>query len=140
MAAPKDSFSAITQRATERYQEITGETLNVGFLTKIQNVEDLTREIDERNTKFRDFREKRGAIFDALQAALIPVERFSSLAAGGAARAFPPSSLIFGAVTNLMGALKVETIFPFSTRNGWSMCRRGVSPLKTTMIGLHHPA
>jgi hypothetical protein len=138
MVARKDSFSAITQRAIQRYQEITDETLDVEFLTKIQNVEDLTREINERNTKFRDFREKRGAIFDALQAALLPVEQFGSLAARGAALAFPPSSLIFGAVTNLMGAakgvsasydaiedlmgsLKVEATFRFSTRSGRRM-------------------
>lgn len=101
-----DQSSAICEKAIRKYHEITGETLGVDFLTKIRSVSDLTKEIDERNSAFREFREKRGAIFDVLEAALIPVQLFGNLAAGGASMVFPPSSLVFGAVMHLVGAAK----------------------------------
>ncbi|KAF7128696.1 hypothetical protein CNMCM5793_003547 [Aspergillus hiratsukae] len=105
MAAPTDQFPAIYEKAMRKYREITEETLEADFL-RIRNVEDLTKEIDERNRAFRDFREKRGAIFNVLESALIPVQLFGNLAAGGASMVFPPSSLVFGAVLHLMGAAK----------------------------------
>jgi hypothetical protein len=106
MVAPTDQFPAIYEKAIRKYREITEETLEVEFLTKIRNVKDLTKEIDERNRAFREFREKRGAIFDVLESALIPVQLFGNLAAGGASMIFPPSSLVFGAVLHLMDAAK----------------------------------
>ncbi|KAE8149863.1 hypothetical protein BDV25DRAFT_140381 [Aspergillus avenaceus] len=106
MAAPQSQIPAIYERVIKKYQEITDEPFDVQFLVKIQNAEDLTKEIDARNISFREFREKRGAIFDALKAAMILVQLFGDLAAGGASMVFPPSSLVFGAVTYLMGAAK----------------------------------
>ncbi|KAJ5598042.1 NACHT and TPR domain protein [Penicillium hordei] len=107
MVAPTDQSSAICNKAIRKYYEITGETLAVDFLTNIRSVSDLTKEIDEKNIAFREFREKREAIFDVLEAALIPVQLFSNLAVGEAASmVFPPSSLIFGAVMHLVGAAK----------------------------------
>ncbi|KAE8376136.1 hypothetical protein BDV26DRAFT_294367 [Aspergillus bertholletiae] len=106
MTVAKNQIPAIYERAIQKYQEITDEPLDVQFLVKIQNVDDLTKEIDARNNSFREFREKRGAIFDALNAAMVPVELFGNLAAGGASMVFPPTSLVFGAVTYLMGAAK----------------------------------
>ncbi|KAL4879917.1 NACHT and TPR domain protein [Aspergillus karnatakaensis] len=106
MGGTKDQIPAIYARAIKKYQEITDETLDVDFLRKLQNVDDLTKEIDARNQQFGEFREKRGVIFDVMKAALIPVQLFGDLAAGGASMVFPPSSLIFGAVTYLMGAAK----------------------------------
>ncbi|CAG8016084.1 unnamed protein product [Penicillium nalgiovense] len=105
MVAQKDQSSAICEKAIRKYHEITGETLGVDFL-KVQNVNDLTKEIEQRNNTFREFREKRGAIFDVLESALVPVQLFSNLAAGGASMAFPPSSLVFGAVMHLVDAAK----------------------------------
>lgn len=106
MTVPKNQIPAIYERAIKKYQEITDEPFDVQFLAKIRNVEDLTKEIDARNNSFREFREKRGAMFDVLNAAMIPVQLFGDLAAGGASMVFPPSSLVFGAVTYLMGAAK----------------------------------
>ncbi|KAL2819256.1 hypothetical protein BDW59DRAFT_165118 [Aspergillus cavernicola] len=48
----------------------------------------------------------RGVIFDALKTALIPVQLFGNLAAGGASMGLPPSSMGFGAVTYLLNAAK----------------------------------
>lgn len=107
MVAPTDQSSAICEKAIRKYHGITGETLAVDFLTNIQTVSDLTKEIDEKNIAFSEFREKRGAIFDALEAALIPVQLFTNLAAGEAvSMVFPPSRLVFGAVMHLVGAAK----------------------------------
>ncbi|KAB8238058.1 NACHT and TPR domain protein [Aspergillus alliaceus] len=106
MAILESQIPAIYERAIKKYQEITDEPLDVQFLAKIQNVKDLTKEIDARNNNFREFREKRGAIYDVLNAAMFPVQLFGDLAAGGASMVFPPSSLVFGAVTYLMGAAK----------------------------------
>jgi hypothetical protein len=105
MVAHKDQSSAICEKAIRKYHEITGETLGVDFL-KIQNVSDLTQEIEQSNNTFREFRERRGAIFDVLESALVPVQLFTNLAAGGASMAFPPSSLVFGAVMHLVDAAK----------------------------------
>lgn len=106
MTVSKNQIPAIYERAIKKYQEITDEPFDVQFLANIQNVEDLTKEIDARNNSFHEFREKRGAIFEVLNAAMIPVQLFGNLAAGGASMVFPPSSLVFGAVTYLMGAAK----------------------------------
>ncbi|KAL4931965.1 NACHT and TPR domain protein [Aspergillus undulatus] len=106
MAGPKDQIPAIYARALKKYQEITDETLDVGFLSRLQNVDDLMKEIDARNTQFGEFREKRRVLFDVLKSALIPIQLFGDLAAGGASMVFPPSSLVFGAVTYLMSAAR----------------------------------
>jgi hypothetical protein len=136
MANPKNQIPAIYARAINKYQDITDDTLDVEFLAKLQNVDDLTREIDARNTKFGEFREKRGGIFEALKTALIPVQLFGDLAAGGASMFLPPSSLVFGAVTylvnaakgvsasydaiqDLMGTLKVRDPRSFDASAGW---------------------
>ncbi|KAJ6009081.1 hypothetical protein N7522_004097 [Penicillium canescens] len=106
MVAPTDQSSAIYEKAIRKYHEITGETFEGDLLTKLRSVSDLTKEIDERNNAFREFRENRSALFDVLEAALIPVQLFGNLAAGGASMVFPPSSLVFGAVMHLVGAAK----------------------------------
>ncbi|KAL6234540.1 hypothetical protein BDW75DRAFT_241045 [Aspergillus navahoensis] len=106
MVAPADRFLAIYEKASRRYHEITGEALEDQFLTKICSVGNLMKEIDEQNRAFREFRERRQEIFDALEAALIPVQFFGDLAARGASIVVPPSSLVFGAVLHLVGAAK----------------------------------
>ncbi|RHZ57984.1 NACHT and TPR domain protein [Aspergillus thermomutatus] len=106
MTVQNYQIPAIYARAIEKYKEITKEDLDVAFVQKLQSVDDLAKEIDERNKSFSEYRHKRGAIFDAMQAALIPVQLFGNMAAGGASMVFPPSSLVFGAVTYLMTAAK----------------------------------
>ncbi|KAL4944137.1 hypothetical protein BDV06DRAFT_220606 [Aspergillus oleicola] len=85
---------------------VAGMTLDVETLKKLQNVDDLTNEIDARNKNFAEFRQKRSYIFDAMKTALIPIQLFGDLTTGAAAIAFPPTSLVFRAVTYLMSAAK----------------------------------
>ncbi|KAL4958739.1 NACHT and TPR domain protein [Aspergillus stella-maris] len=105
MASP-NQIPAIYARSIDKYQQITDQALDVEFLKKLQNVDDLTNEIDARNKNFAEFRQKRSYIFDAMKAALIPIQLFGDLTAGAASMAFPPTSLVFGAVTYLMTAAK----------------------------------
>jgi hypothetical protein len=129
MTSPKNQIPAIYGQAIKRYREITDDTLDAEFLEKIQNVDDLTKEIDTRNAKFSEFREKRGGLFDVLKTALIPVELFGNLAAGGASMAFPPSSLVFGAVTYLISAAK-----------GVSASYNAIQDLMVTLkVCIYHP-
>ncbi|KAL4739869.1 NACHT and TPR domain protein [Aspergillus similis] len=106
MVAPTDRFLAIYDKASRRYHEITGEPLEVESLTEISSVSNLMKVIDEQNRAFREFRAKRQDVFDALNAALIPVQLLGDFAAGAATAAVPPSCLVFGAVLHLVGAAK----------------------------------
>jgi hypothetical protein len=93
-------------RALAKYHEITDEPLNLDFVAKLRNVDDLTAEIDARNTEFSQFREKRGNLFHAMKSALGPVQQFGDFASNAASAAFPPACLVFGAATSLIGAAK----------------------------------
>jgi len=48
-------------------------------------------------------------LFNVLEGAMKPVEMVGNLAASASSMAFPPSSLVFGAVTYLMNAAKGVT-------------------------------
>lgn len=96
----------IWQQAITRYEEITKKKLDDPALKDVTTVDGLLRAIDNENNVFSDFREKRHGIFTALTIAMRPVEVVGDLAAGGVSMAFPPSSLVFGAVQFLMSAAK----------------------------------
>ena len=52
MTGPKNQIPAIYGRAIKKYREITDDTLEVDFLEKFRNSDDLMNEIDARNAKF----------------------------------------------------------------------------------------
>ncbi|RYP54147.1 hypothetical protein DL769_010400 [Monosporascus sp. CRB-8-3] len=104
MTVQNSQIPAIYTRAINKYREITKEDLDVALLQKLQTVDDLGKEINERNESFSEYRNKRRGIFDVMKAALGPVQLFGGLAAEGASMVFAPSSLVFGAVTHLMAA------------------------------------
>jgi hypothetical protein len=104
MALAEGQLPCIYQSAVSRYQEITHEKLDWNILQGMRTVDELVQEIDTQNNAFREFREKRSKLFDSMRFALYPIETFSNMAAGAASFTFPPSSLVFGAVTYLTGA------------------------------------
>ncbi|KAL4916393.1 NACHT and TPR domain protein [Aspergillus aurantiobrunneus] len=104
MAQPRFEIPAIHEKAIRKYREITNNTIDVAGLSGIHSVEDLSAEIDRQNKEFLNFRERRGTLFHALGSALAPVQIFDSLAAGPTSTFFPPSILVFGAVTHLLRA------------------------------------
>lgn len=70
------------------------------------SIRDLETSLEAQNNKFADFRKKRGVVFDTLNGACKPIELLGNIAAGGAAMAFPPTTLCFGAITYLINAAK----------------------------------
>jgi fungal STAND N-terminal Goodbye domain len=99
----------IYAQAISRYREITKSDLDVAFFGRLRSVDDLTKEVDARNQTFAEFRSKRHIIFQTLSIAMKPIELVGNLAAGGASMAFPPSSLVFGAVSYLIDAAKGQS-------------------------------
>jgi hypothetical protein len=102
----RDQISSIYERAIAQYDEITKTKLEEATSTGLTTLGDLEKAIDSNQNDFSAFREKRHKIFSVLSASLRPVEQVGGLAASGASLAFPPSSLVFGAVTLLLGAAK----------------------------------
>lgn len=106
MASYTNQIPTIYAQAITSYKEITKNDLEVAILSRVRNVDDLTREVDAQNQNFSGFREKRHILFESLSIAMKPIELVSNLAAGGASMAFPPSSLVFGAVSYLVNAAR----------------------------------
>ena len=75
-------------------------------LAKLRSVDDLMQYLNSEDSAFRAYRETNHKLFRILSEALKPIELVGDLAAGGAATAFPPSSLVFGAVTYVIKAAK----------------------------------
>jgi fungal STAND N-terminal Goodbye domain len=106
MSGRKSQIPAIYGTAIRRFEEITGKKLDDPDLLRIATVDGLMKEVDKRNDKFSKFRDKRHTFFNVLEGAMKPIELVGNLAAGAASMAFPPSSLVFGAATYLIGAAK----------------------------------
>ncbi|KAF2794942.1 NACHT and TPR domain protein [Melanomma pulvis-pyrius CBS 109.77] len=96
----------IYKAAIRRYEEITKTKLDDPSIARLATLDDLTKAIEAKNKEFTAFRAKRHGIFAALSVAMRPIELVGDLAAGGASMAFPPSSLVFGAVSSLINAAK----------------------------------
>lgn len=94
---------SIWKTALGRYKDLTGKDLDNPTVSGIRSTDTLMRAIESQNQIFSDFRQKRHGLFRVLSQALKPVELFGALA-GGASSAFPPASLVFGAVTYLISA------------------------------------
>lgn len=105
----RDQIPTIYKEAIRRYEEITKKKLDDPAVLKLTSVDDLLEEVDQQNDKFSDFRETRHLLFIVLQGAMTPIELVGNLAATAASTAFPPSSLVFGAVTYLINAAKGVT-------------------------------
>src|SRR5215469_9251185 len=107
MSNHDNQIPVIYDQAIKRYKKITNKELNdVEFLKKIRNVEDLIKEVDERNKAFANFRKKRQIFFEVLRGAMKPLELVGNIAAAGACTLFPPSSFVFGAAILLINAAK----------------------------------
>jgi hypothetical protein len=99
----------IYAQAITRYCEITKSDVDVAYFSRLCSVDDLTKEVDARNEAFAEFRSKRRIIFECLSLALNPIELVGNLATGRPTMTFPPSSLVFGAVSYLISAAKGQS-------------------------------
>lgn len=104
MLTQKEQFALIWKNALEDYEAVTNKKLDDPKLPKLNSVDDLISSLDTNEKDFKKYREKNHMFFQVLSGALKPVELVGNLAAGGTAMTFPPSSLIFGAVTYLIQA------------------------------------
>ncbi|KAI9825150.1 MAG: hypothetical protein M1826_007075 [Phylliscum demangeonii] len=94
--------SLMWAEAVSRYNETTGANLLDAGFPKPQSADDLLTLVDLRHSSFSKFRSKRGKLFEVLKVALKPVQLLGKLAVPGASMAFPPSSMVFGAVSYLI--------------------------------------
>ena len=106
MNSTTNQFTPIWQAAIRKYEEVTHKKLEDLDLKDFDSVSSLERTISQKNEQFAEFREKRSTLFKVMRNALIPVQVLAKLGAGDASAAFPPSSLVFGAVNYLIGAAK----------------------------------
>lgn len=99
-------FAAILADATKLYNDSSdkGPTLKEFLTPPMKSVSDLTLQLTIQNDQFSHFREKRQKIFDAVGAALRPVELIGDIVAEGASEVFPPTQGIFAAVMYLVNA------------------------------------
>lgn len=106
MSNEREQLPAIYKQAIKQYEQITKKKLDDPGLPKMTSVDSLVKEIEQQNNKFSEFRETKHLFFDILEGAMKPIELVGDLAAGAASMAFPPSSMVFGAVIYLIGAAK----------------------------------
>ncbi|KAJ5937944.1 Tetratricopeptide-like helical [Penicillium verhagenii] len=107
-----DKLSSLWQAACTDFANETGTTLGDEELRSLRGPEDLSRQLDDEQNNFEDFRVKRRPLLHAMQTVLGPFESFGDLIAGVAAAAFPPASSIMGAMLLLVrAARKVSEAF-----------------------------
>ncbi|KAI9819665.1 MAG: hypothetical protein M1826_001126 [Phylliscum demangeonii] len=101
-------ISLMWEEAVSQYNETTGENLLDADFPKPESADDLLSLVDDRESKFAKFRSKRGKTFAALKGVLKPVQLLGKLAADGASTTFPPSPMIFGALSHLIKKIPPE--------------------------------
>jgi hypothetical protein len=106
MSAKDSQFAVIWQEALDNYEATTKKNLRDPNLPKVTSVDELITTLDNHAKDFKSYRQKNQTFFQVFATTLRPVELLGDLAAGGASIAFPPSSMIFGAVTYLITASK----------------------------------
>ncbi|KAI9812372.1 MAG: hypothetical protein M1826_002839 [Phylliscum demangeonii] len=99
-----DQISLIWDDAVRQYDETTGINPHDACFPKPQSAEDLLNLLDQKQSKFSEFRSKKAKLFKVLSGTLKPIQLLGNVASGGASTVFPPSSAIFGAVTYLIDA------------------------------------
>ncbi|KAI9828917.1 MAG: hypothetical protein M1826_005840 [Phylliscum demangeonii] len=104
MADPQNG--PIWADALRQYIETTGKPLRDARFSELRSAKDLCNALEQQQSSFSEFRSKKVKIFKALSGTLTVVELLVKIGSGYASTAFPPSSLIFGAVTYLIEAAR----------------------------------
>ena len=107
MSAPaSDRFRLFWEDAAKRYEDICGQKLEDLDLNSLQSVEELEKTMEDFEKKFKKFRRRKGKLFRYLRNAMLPVDALSDIGAQGGSMAFPPSAMVFGAVSYMIRAAK----------------------------------
>ena len=99
-------FAGILAESAKLYKDKSGETLADFMSTQLRSVDQLKQELARQNNDFDVFRAKRQKIFDAVGAALKPVELIGEIASSAASEVFAPAQHIYTAVLFLVNAAK----------------------------------
>lgn len=97
-------FHRMWDQAVKEYQEISDQKLNKDDISpyNLTSAKSLCNTIKSQNENFVSYKEKGQMVFEVMEQALKPIEFLGNL------KAFPPSSLLFGAVMHLFN---VSSIF-----------------------------
>jgi hypothetical protein len=101
-----DQISAICATAAARYEALAGKHLDKALLSQMKSFESLEAVVSRENNTFQGFRESHRKVFHAMSVALGPITRILDTFGPDIGSAFPPSSIIFGAVKFLVDAAK----------------------------------
>ncbi|KAI9689967.1 MAG: hypothetical protein M1822_009849 [Bathelium mastoideum] len=96
----------VWENAVREYQKIAHKDLKDPTLKDIRSVKALQYALDVKCKEFDNFLKRRERLFRILWNVMLPVETIAKIAEAGASMTCPPSQLIFGAVSHLIGAAK----------------------------------
>lgn len=99
-----EDFERLWADACEKYADISGKKLE--DLPRPESADDLVASVENQNEDFKHFRHRAHTLLKVLKWTVQPIELVGNLAAGAASAAFPPSSMIFGAVQYLINCAK----------------------------------
>lgn len=103
--AEDTEFTQIWADAFNIYQEKTGRDIKRDpTLRMLHTTDDLLTQIEQREQKFEEFRNKKGKLWSVLRTAMKPVELLGGLTQGALTLTpFSPASTVLGAVLFLVG-------------------------------------
>ncbi|KAL2817712.1 hypothetical protein BDW59DRAFT_165869 [Aspergillus cavernicola] len=108
----EDSLSTLWETACTSYAQETGTALTSPDFPKLSTPSDLSSHLESEKEHFADFRMKKRPLFHAMQTILSPFENFGDLISGAVSIAFPPASIIMGAMLLLIrSARRVSDAF-----------------------------
>jgi hypothetical protein len=145
----KSKFEVIFETGRLRYEKKTGQQLDVTLVASLTTVADLRDYVERQNGQFDAFRNKNKSIFNGLNSAFAPTERFGHSVAVGTLVGFPPAGACFGASASMIWYVKnVEirtylnagtTITPWFAKSCSQVCRVSciASSLTISFVLLH---
>jgi hypothetical protein len=89
MIQQKSKFESIFDQGRKQYEKQTKQRLDTTFCSTLNTVSDLRKRIERENDKFATFKDRNNNIYDRLNTAFAPVERFGHILGAGSSAGFP---------------------------------------------------
>ncbi|KAH5327358.1 hypothetical protein HBI12_074650 [Parastagonospora nodorum] len=102
MSQQQSKFDVIFAEGRKRYEQKTGQQLDVTLFAQWTKVADLRAYIDQENKKFAYFREQDKKIYEQLTKTFTPVEKLGTIFAAGTSAGCPPAGACLGAAALLI--------------------------------------
>ncbi|KAH4600574.1 hypothetical protein HBI73_178420 [Parastagonospora nodorum] len=102
MSEQQSKFDVMFAEGRKRYEQKTGQQLDVALFAQWTKVTDLRAYIDQENKKFANFREQDKKIYEQLTKTFTPVEKLGTIFAAGTSAGCPPAGACLGAATLLI--------------------------------------